>query len=330
MPAGPVDLFALSDFRTPWCLHVAATVRVADYLQDGPGRIDDLAARCGCDATYLGLVLRHLAASGVFEEPAPGRFALNDAARPLLEPAVRLGLDLDGIGGRMAHGWGTLLTLVRTGRPGYADVFGRPFWDDLGAHPAIGADFDALMGPRGHGAPDPDVLLDEDWAAVKTVVDVGGGTGAMLAAILQAHPHLTGTLVDLPATLARAEPELRQPDLASRTRLVGQSFFDPLPPGADLYLLVKVVGNWSDDPLHDLLVRCADAAGAEGRVVIVGGVAPPDAAAPQLTIETVLLGGMTRGLAAFTAIAARAGLDVRRHGRNRAGRFLVECRAAGR
>src|SRR5207302_8159760 len=121
----------------------------------------------------------HLVAKGVFEEPAPGRFALNDTARPLLEPGIRLGLDLDSIGGRMAHAWGTLLSAVRTGRPAYHEAFGRGFWDDLDAHPDIAASFDALMGPSGHGTPDPEILVDpSDWESVRTVVDVGGGTGA--------------------------------------------------------------------------------------------------------------------------------------------------------
>ena len=80
----------------------------------------------GSDPDALRRVLRHLASKGVFEEPVPGRFALNEAARGLLDPSMRLGLDLEGIGGRMAHAWGTLLTYVRTGRPAYDRVFGRP------------------------------------------------------------------------------------------------------------------------------------------------------------------------------------------------------------
>jgi len=93
---------------------------------------------------------------------------------------MRLGLDLDGIGGRLAYAWGTLPTYVRTGAPGYHELFGMGFWDDLAAHPEVGASFDALMGPEGHGSADPDLLVEGDWHSVRTVVDVGGGTGAML------------------------------------------------------------------------------------------------------------------------------------------------------
>ena len=101
-------------------------------------------------------------------------------------------LDLDGIGGRMAHTWGTLLDYVRTGQPAYQQVFGRPFWEDLAAHPQIAAEFDALMGPAGHGIPDFDIELSDGWDHIRTVVDVGGGTGAMLASLLRRHPQATG------------------------------------------------------------------------------------------------------------------------------------------
>src|SRR5450759_2236804 len=134
-----------------------------------------------------------------------GRFALNEAARGLLEEPVRLGLDLDGFGGRMAHAWGTLLSAVRSGTPAYHEAFGRGFWEDLDAHPAIAAGFDALMAPAGHGVPAWHVLVDPaDWESVRTVVDVGGGTGALLAEILRARPEVRGTLVDLPRTVARS------------------------------------------------------------------------------------------------------------------------------
>ena len=139
----------------------------------------------------------------------------------------------------MAHTWGTLLEYVRTGQPAYQKVFGRPFWEDLAAHPNIAADFDALMGPAGHGMPDFDIELAGGWDAIRTMVDVGGGTGAMLASLLRRHPHVNGILVDLPGTIARAGDLLTDTGVAERITLQGQSFFDPLPAGADLYLLKK-------------------------------------------------------------------------------------------
>jgi 2,7-dihydroxy-5-methyl-1-naphthoate 7-O-methyltransferase len=326
-----VDLWALSDLATPWCMHVVATLRIADYLAAGTTAIDDLARASGADADSLARALRHLVGKGVFTEPTPGQFALNAAADMLRDghpSRLRFGLDLNGIGNRMAYAWGTLLMAVQTGKPAYADLFGRPFWDDLDAHPEIAASFDALMGPAGHGTPDPDVLLADDWDSVRSVVDVGGGTGTLLAEILRTRPGLHGTLVDRPETVARSGETFQAAGVADRVTTVGQSFFDELPPGADLYLLKNVLGDWPDDEAVRLLRRCADAARPTGRVVILGGVTPEGegtAPSPAL-LMMVLVGGRERRLAEFTELARPAGLEVTAAARQAAGRFVVECR----
>ena len=252
-----VDLERMLDLATPWCLHVAATLRIPEHIAAGHAGIADLAAAAGCDADALHAVLGHLVSKGVFAEESPGRFACNQAAEQLASVPF---LDLNGIGGRMAHTWGTLLNYVRTGQPAYQQVFGRPFWEDLAAHPRIGAEFDALMGPAGHGVPDFDVELSDGWEAVRTVVDVGGGTGAMLASLLRRHPQTRGILVDLPGTVARAGEIIESFGVADRMTVEGQSFFDPLPAGADLYLLKSVLNDWPDEPTVAILRRCAEAA----------------------------------------------------------------------
>ncbi|MBS1859878.1 MAG: hydroxyneurosporene methyltransferase [Acidobacteria bacterium] len=320
-----MDLWALADLRTPWCLHVAVTLRIAEHIAAGREEIGALAGAASCDATMLGLVLTHLAHAGVFEEPEPGRFRLNEAARQLLEPGARSGLDLDGFGGRMAHAWSTLLTLVRTGKPAYRDVFGRPFWEDLDAHPEIGAAFDALMGP-GHGTPDADFPLAGGWEAVRTVTDVGGGTGAMLAEILRARPWIRGTLVDLPRAAAASAETFRAAGVSDRARAVGQSFFDPLPAGDDVYLLRGVINDWPDPEAAAILRRCAEAAQVVGgRVVVLKSVSPDERPA-EIQIETVLLGGRQRTLGEFRTLAAGCGLEVAAAGRQKSGASFVECR----
>src|SRR6266511_2340069 len=191
-------LWALSDLCTPWLIHVVATLRIADHIDAGVDQIDSLAAAAGCDRYALHRALTSLADKGVFEETAPGRFALNQVSRGLLDPQQRIGLDLNGIGGRMAHAWGTLLEYVRTGKPAYHKVFGLPFWEDLDANPEVAASFDDLIGPTGHGTPNAEFQISGGWGGVRSVVDVGGGTGAMLAEILRIRPWIHGTLVDLP------------------------------------------------------------------------------------------------------------------------------------
>ncbi len=316
-----VDLDRMLDLQTPWCLMVAATLRIPEHIVNGHADIRDLAAAAGCDADALHALLGYLVSKGVFVEEAPGRFACNRPAEKLAEP--RRFLDLEGIGGRMAHAWGTLLDYVRTGQPAYATVFGRPFWADLAAHPEIAADFDALMGPAGHGIPDFDIELTGGWERVRTIVDVGGGTGAMLACLLRRHPEVRGTLVDFPGTVARAAEVIGAAGVADRVRFSGQSFFDALPAGADVYLLKSVLNDWPDEQTVAILRRCAEAARPAGTVIVLGG-ASPDEAPRLLAIDMVVAGGKTSTLTQFTELARQAGLEVLAARHQASGRFVVE------
>ena len=319
-----VDLERMLDLATPWCLRVAATLRIPEHIAAGHVGIADLAAAAGCDADALHAVLGHLVSRGVFTEESPGRFACNQAAEELAGVPF---LDLAGIGGRMACTWGTLLDFVRTGQPVYEQVFGRPFWEDLAAHPAIGAEFDALMGPAGHGVPDFDVELSDGWDAVRTVVDVGGGTGAMLASLLQRHPRTRGILVDLPGTVARAAELIESLGMAGRVTVEGQSFFDPLPAGADLYLLKSVLNDWPDEPTVAILRRCAEAGHPTTAIAVLGGVSA-DEAPRSLGIDMLVAGGKTSTLTQFTELARQAGLDVIAARTQSSGRYVVECHPA--
>jgi SAM-dependent methyltransferase len=319
----PVDLEALTDLRTPWCIHTAVTLRIAEHLEAGPMDIEALAAVAACDADALHRMLTHLVSKGLFEQPAPGRFALNAAAERIRDATPFL--DLDGIGGRLAGAWSTLPAWVRTGEPAYARQFGLPFWEDLAADPHLAASFDDLIGPGGHGTPDARLELADGWDGVAHVVDVGGGTGAMLTELLRRHPGLRGTLVDLPGTVARAAEVDRAPDVAARLAFAGQSFFDPLPAGADLYVIRHVLNDWPERETVAILRRCAEAARPGGRVAVLGGVAPDDAPR-HLVIEMVLVGGRTSTLAEFRAQAREAGLEVVAAGRQAIGEFVVECR----
>jgi hypothetical protein len=220
----------------------------------------------------------------------------------------------------MAHAWGTMLGYVRTGKSGYQEIFGLPFWEDLAAHPYVAASFDALMGPAGHGVPDLDIELARGWDGVESIVDVGGGTGAMLAALLRSHRQARGTLLDLPTTVARA----KLGDVGDRVTLAGQSFFDPLPAGADLYLLKSVLNDWPDAETVAILSRCAEAATADTAVLIIGGVAPDDAR-PSLAIDMLVAGGKTSPITEFRDLARQAGLTVAAAGTQASGRFVVEC-----
>src|SRR5260370_2735699 len=119
--ATSTDLSVLSDLCTPWCIHVVAALRIADHIAAGTTNIKALAEKAECDPDFLQRVLRHLVGKGVFAEPTPGQFALNEAAQGLLDPVF---LDLNGIGGRGASDCGNLLPPVRTGAPPHPAIFG--------------------------------------------------------------------------------------------------------------------------------------------------------------------------------------------------------------
>jgi ubiquinone/menaquinone biosynthesis C-methylase UbiE len=180
------------------------------------------------------------------------------------------------------------------------------------------------MGLAGHGTPDPQFDITGGWDGVRTVVDVGGGTGAMLAEVLRARPQLQGTLVDLPGTVARAAETFRAAGVTDRVSVVGQSFFDPLPARADLYVLRKVLNDWPDRETTAILRRCAEAARPSGRVVTLSGVSSEDAPRP-LTIEMLLVGGKTNTVPEFRELARQAGLEVIA-AEKQPSYFVVECR----
>ena len=312
-----MNLWELGDLEVPWSLRVVATLRIADLIAEGHEEIADLAKAAGADADSLQRVLRLLVMKGLFEEPAPGRFALNDAARGLIGEG-RIAFDLHGFGGRLAGVWSTLLSAVISGKPAYREAFGRDYWEDLEANPKLAREFDVMMGP-GHGPRNSDLLFDlADWASIRTVADIGGGTGSLLAAVLREHPHLRGFLVDLPRTLERAIQH-------ERMTPVGQSFFDPLPPGLDLYMMDRVLNDWPDDDARRILTRIAEALPPTGRLMVLAGVTGRPTASPEL-LMMVLVGGKNRTLEEFTALAERAGLRVTNAGVLRSGRYAVECR----
>jgi hypothetical protein len=318
-----VDLDRMLDLTTPWCLRVAATLRIPEHIAAGHIDTASLAAAAGCDQGALHAVLGHLVSQGVFIEDSPGRFSANEAASKLADSSRFV--DLDGIGGRFAHTWGTLLDYVRTGKPAYQQVFGLPFWEDLAAHPRLAADFDALMGPAGHGIPDYDIELSAGWEEVRTIVDVGGGTGALLASLLCRHPQAQGILVDLPGPVARSAEIMREAGVAGRVTTLAQSFFDPLPAGADLYVLKSVLNDWPDEPTVAILRRCAQAAHPGGRIVVLGGVSA-DEAPRSLGIDMLVAGGKNSTLTQFTELARQAGLTVVAAGTQPSHRYVVECR----
>jgi hypothetical protein len=305
-------LYQLADLITPMALRVAATLRLADRIAAGTARLPDLAADANVDPDALSRLLRYLVARGLFAEPEPDRFALTDSVQPLRDDHpehIRGWLDLTGAIGRADLTFGALLDVVRTGKPGYPMVHGRSFWADLADDPVLAASFNVQQARnRAKCAP---WLAAKDWSGTKHVIDVGGGLGALLIPLLTAHPHLRGTLVDLPTTAAAAEQVLAEAGLSARCDVVAGSFFDPLPAGADVYLLGSVVHDWSDQDATAILERCAQAAGPSGRVLLFEFADEDRQLFTCMDLcMLVYLGGRERTLEDFAALTDAAGLTI--------------------
>lgn len=150
----------------------------------------------------------------------------------------------------------------------------------------------------------PQVVAGIDWSRFVTVVDVGGGQGILLAAILAAHPGLRGHLVDLPPTAAAARDTFSAHGVADRVDVTAGSFFDPLPAGADAYLLVDILHDWDDEQADRILARCVEAARPTSRILVIEPVGGQHGSTEMDLIMLALYGGRERTLTEFRTLAA--------------------------
>ncbi|MGI8550969.1 MAG: methyltransferase [Dehalococcoidia bacterium] len=308
------ELWALADLATPMAVRVAATLRIADQITWGLRTAPELAEAVNVDPDALDRVLRHLVTAGVLCRDEYGGYTLTargDALRDDHPTGLRAMLDIERAIGRADLSFVRLLHSVRTGEPAFPVQFGRPFWDDLSADAARTASYDAQMGFDA-AAWARAVVPAYDWGSLGHLVDVGGGNGTLLAAMLVKHPALRGTVFDQQATAETARKALTAAGLAGRSTVVAGSFFDPLPPGAGGYLLMAILHDWDDDAARAILRRCAEAAGRGGAVFVVEKIGA-DGESLRTGMDLRMLayfGGRERGVAELTALAADAGLRL--------------------
>lgn len=308
------ELPAMADLVTPMAIRVAATLRIADHMTSGPRTATELAAKVNANADALERLLRHLATERVLSCDESGRYALSARGEGLRDDhaaGIRPGLDIESAIGRAELSLVHLLHSVRTGEAAFPLQFGSAFWDDLSADPARTASYDAQMGSD-VAAWARAIVPAYDWGSLGHVVDVGGGNGTLLAAILGEFPALRGTLVDRPGTAEAARQTFAAEGLADRSEVVSGSFFEPLPKGAGGYVLSAILHNWDDDAARAILRRCAEAASTPGAVFVVEKIGA-DGESPSSAMDLRMLayfGGRERGIAELTALAADSGLGV--------------------
>jgi len=299
-------------------VYLAAELGIADLIADGTTTAEGLAQRTGTHAPSLKRVLRALCAYGVFEEGTTGEFGLSPMGEQLrsnlpgsLRNFARFFVD--------QRTWKCLEEIehtIRTGETGMRRAFGMKSFEWLAEHPKEAAVFNAGMADVTHQVARA-ATAAYDFSASRVIMDVGGGNGTFLTAILRSAPVATGILFDLPAGVREAEATLRNAGIANRCKVIPGDFFQAVPEGADLIVLKSVIHDWDEERATAILARCRAAASAATRLVLVERVMPErmsasaahqHAAALDMRMMTVA-GGIERTEDEFRNLLAGAGFS---------------------
>lgn len=306
----------LNGFRVTQLLSVAARLGIADLLAGGPLSVDELASATDAHADALYRVLRALASIGIFEETSERRFGLTPIATLLQEnhpllvraQAIRFGDDI-------YRAWGDVLHTVMTGDTAFDHVFGAQHFDYLARHPEASEIFNQAMTASSKRAT-PAIVAAYDFSSGHTVVDIGGGYGMLISAVLRANPGLRGILFDEAHVVQGASPLLEAAGVADRCERKSGDFFMSVPFGADLYMMRHIIHDWDDDHSIMILRNCAQAMAPGSRVLVIEAVIQPgNDPSPAKFLDVTMMvmnGGCERTERDFRRLFADAGLALTR------------------
>jgi SAM-dependent methyltransferase len=312
-------------------LYVAARLGIADQLSERPVDSATLASRAGAHPESLYRLMRALEVLGAVHEPTPGTFALTDAGELLrsdsssgLHDDVLMNVDLSW------SQWARLEDTIRTGEPTTERVWGTSFFEYLHRSEEHTQRFNRVM-KNMVGAMAEAVVDAYDFRPFRRIVDVGGGSGQLLSAVLGAAPEAKGVLFDLPATAGEARNRMDALGLGERCECVGGDFFESVPAG-DLIILSGVVGDWNDEQCVQIYTNCRRVIDSGGRLLLLERVLIPEEPAPSTAFldlhMLVLLGGKGRTAAEFANTLSRAGFELTKVIPTRSERSIVESRPA--
>ncbi|MDI3314672.1 MAG: methyltransferase [Mycobacterium sp.] len=310
----------------------AAELGVADALADGPLPIDELAARVGADADALRRLLRALIGRGIFRHRRDGRYELNSLGATLRSNApVSMTSAARFYGSaEQRERWTLFAHSVRTGDSVVPQLRGKESFDYFAEQPELAELFNQTMTAISELTTAP-VVAGYNFSAYPTIVDVGGGQGQLLAAILAAAPASRGVLYDLPRVVGRAPRLLREHGVADRVRIVGGSFFDSVPGGGDAYILKNIMHDWPDEKAVQILRNVRAGAGSRATVLLVELVIPGhdrDFPGKWADLEMLLnLGSRERTAVEYRNLLLRAGFRMTRVVATASPLSVVEARA---
>jgi hypothetical protein len=304
-------------FRTTQMIYVAAKLGIADRLAEGPLRAEALAHAVGAAPRPLYRLLRALASIGIFAETPERAFALTPMAR-LLQSDVAGSLRTTALlyGDRLFwDAYGGMLHSVRTGEPAFAHVHGEPLFAHLANNPDAASLFHRAM--SGFSEQEMNAILAaHDFSGFAHVVDIGGGQGALVAALLGMYPRMRGTVLDLATVADGAQRLLAEAGVTGRASFIPGDFFGAIPPGGDLYLLKSVIHNWNDADATNILRGCRRAMADDARLIVIERVIPAGNVPSEATLfdinMLVVLGSQERTEPEYRALFDAAGFALAR------------------
>jgi len=315
-PDPRMDLLRLvNGFQITQAICVASALRVADHLKDGARSVGELATLTRSHADSLYRLLRALAAVGVFHEHEGRAFALTPMGNCLrADSPASIGAWAEVVGSPYYwQAWGHLLHSVQTGENAFRSLNGMDVWQFRAEHPEHGAVFDRAMSEHSRGSAEA-VIRAYDFSPFDHVVDIGGGQGLMLSAILNAHPRVRGTLFDQPNVVQRAKAVLAERGVIDRCEIVGGSFFEAVPGNGDAYVMRVVIHDWEDDEAIAILKVCRSAMGPAARLLLIERLvaAPNEMPATKFSDLNMLLlpGGRERTREEFSNLLAMSGFEL--------------------
>lgn len=298
-------------------VYVAAKLGIADLLAEGPKNVDELAAAADADAPSLYRVLRALASFGVFAEQDNKVFELTPTADLLRSDSPRSLRDLAIFMGEDWHWkvWGQTLYSVRTGQAAWSKVHGQEVFPYFAANREAAKIFDRAMTSLSNLAINA-VVAAYDFSGIETLVDVAGGHGRLLTAILEANPTVNGVLFDMPHVIEGAKENPGVEAAGSRCELKTGDFFVDVPKGADAYIMKHIIHDWDDERALQILRNIRRVMKNDGRVLLVEAVITPrneQDFGKLLDIEMLVSpGGKERTAAEYDDLFAQAGLWLSR------------------
>jgi hypothetical protein len=326
-----VELAAMARaYQRSQALAVAAELGIADLLGDGACSVDELATATGTHGPTLHRLLRALASVGVFSEGPDRRFELTSMGHHLrsdhplsVRPVVMmLCSDYEW------KAWGQLLHSVRTGENAAVHALGMDVWEHRRRHPEAGEVFAASMRTMSRSSA-PGEVAAYDFGRHRVVADIGGGTGALLAVILRAHPRLQGILFDQPEVVAGAVDVLADAGVADRVEIVGGSFFDEVPSGADAYVVRRILHDWPDRECVRILHSVRRVIPDDGRLLVIDAIVGPPNEDPLVKFLDLMMlvsaGGMERTEDEWRDLLSAGGFQLERAARGSASSQVMEA-----